>query len=87
MKSQGSETKKVSLLEPCLGGGFLHFFVPPVTSQLIMFLSFLDYELGDFVLAMDEMSKSFTEELTGKGRVDVVLHLRFPCSFVAGLVN
>ena len=25
-----------------------------------------DYELGDFVLAMDEMSKSMTEDLTGK---------------------
>lgn len=25
-----------------------------------------DYELGDFVLAMDEMAKNMTEQLTGK---------------------
>lgn len=25
-----------------------------------------EYELGDFVLAMDELSKKYTEELTGK---------------------
>jgi hypothetical protein len=25
-----------------------------------------DYELGDFVLAMDEMAKSMTEQMTGK---------------------
>jgi hypothetical protein len=25
-----------------------------------------EYELGDFVLAMDEMSKKMTEDLTGK---------------------
>lgn len=47
--------------------------------SLLIFVGFLDskeevanirgkdeYELGDFVLAMDEMSKRMTEELTGK---------------------
>jgi hypothetical protein len=33
-----------------------------------------EYELGDFVLAMDEMSKAMTEELTGKGSAFVNLH-------------
>lgn len=37
-----------------------------VLANRFLFLP-LDYELGDFVMAMDETAKSLTEELTGKG--------------------
>ena len=42
-----------------------------------------DYELGDFVLAMDEMSKSLTEDLTGKGTfLNQISWINLRCSFL-----
>jgi hypothetical protein len=42
-----------------------------------------EYELGDFVLAMDEMSKAMTEELTGKGNEFVNVHWRGVLPFLS----
>ena len=38
-----------------------------ILTNRFLFVPLLDYELGDFVMAMDETAKSLTEDLTGKG--------------------